>query len=120
MRIDPINSGSESRSLDFKRTFDSASTRDWCELIKDIVAMANSGGGVILVGVDDDGQSTGDSDALKIADVDPAVFTDKLAKYTGVQFDRFKIDVVTRRGEQVAMIEVGFADAPMIFEKPGK
>ena len=45
----------ESASLDFKSSFDPESKQDWCELIKDIVAMSNSGGGSIVVGVDDDG-----------------------------------------------------------------
>jgi hypothetical protein len=35
----------ESAELDFRATFDRASTGDWCELVKNIVAFANSGGG---------------------------------------------------------------------------
>ncbi len=38
----------ESQRLDFKRQVDPASPADWCELIKDIVAIANSGGGTIV------------------------------------------------------------------------
>jgi predicted HTH transcriptional regulator len=53
---DPTKSKSESRSIDFKSTFNPDSAADWCELIKDIVAIANSGGGSILVGVDDEGK----------------------------------------------------------------
>ena len=45
----------ETADLDFKSAFDPASTRDWCELVKDIVAFANSGGGCIVFGVNDDG-----------------------------------------------------------------
>ena len=57
--------------------------------------------------------------ALKILQTDPAKVTDKIAKYTGVQFDSFTIDAVKRRGRKVAMITIGWADPPMIFEKPG-
>jgi hypothetical protein len=39
----------ETQSVDFKRQFDPSSSAEWCELTKDLVAMANSGGGVILV-----------------------------------------------------------------------
>ena len=39
---------SETADLDFKSTFDPQSTRDWCELVKDIVVFANSGGGCIV------------------------------------------------------------------------
>ncbi len=45
----------ESKYVEFKRSFDPASTGAWCELIKDIVAMANTGGGVILIGLDNGG-----------------------------------------------------------------
>jgi len=45
----------ESKHLDFKRSFDSDSAADWCEVLKDIAAFANSGGGNILVGVNNDG-----------------------------------------------------------------
>jgi len=45
----------EGPSLDFKAYFDPQSKGDWCELIKDILAMTNSGGGLIIVGVNDDG-----------------------------------------------------------------
>jgi len=34
----------ESKYVDFKRKFDPANPGEWCELIKDMVAMANSGG----------------------------------------------------------------------------
>lgn len=33
----------ESAQLDFKGQFDPTATSSWCELIKDIVAIANSG-----------------------------------------------------------------------------
>ena len=48
----------ESASLDFKSCFDPESKQDWCELIKDMVAMSNSGGGTIIVGVDALGTGT--------------------------------------------------------------
>lgn len=46
----------ESRSLDFKSAFDPASQADWCEIIKDIVAFANTGGGAIVIGLEDDAE----------------------------------------------------------------
>jgi hypothetical protein len=45
----------ECASLDFRASVDPIAPRDWCESIKDIVAMSNSGGGLILIGVNDDG-----------------------------------------------------------------
>lgn len=46
-----LTATSENESIDFKRSFNPASTEEWLEIIKDIVAMANSGGGIILIGV---------------------------------------------------------------------
>jgi hypothetical protein len=46
----------ESRGLDFKEQFNPDVPGEWCRLIKDnIVAIANSGGGWIVVGVKDNG-----------------------------------------------------------------
>jgi hypothetical protein len=52
--VDPITQAlaatRETRSIEFKSSFDPDSTGDWCELLKDVMAFANSGGGLILVG----------------------------------------------------------------------
>jgi predicted HTH transcriptional regulator len=45
----------ESATVDFKAAFDPKSKQDWCELIKDTMAMTNSGGGMLIVGIADDG-----------------------------------------------------------------
>src|SRR5438034_11755095 len=119
MRDDPVRAKRESKTVDFKAAFDPDRVSDWCELIKDVVAMANSGGGTILLGVNNDGTCTADANALKILQTDPAVITDKIAKYTSVQFDAFTIAGGRRGGRQIAVFRVGHADLPMIFEKPG-
>lgn len=60
----------ESKYLDFKSEFDPNSAAAWCELVKDIVACANSGGGVLVFGVNNDGSvSGGDLSAVKEMDV---------------------------------------------------
>jgi hypothetical protein len=115
----PASSKSESKFVDFKSAFDPDRPAEWCELLKDIVAMANSGGGIILIGVADDGRCSGSPDALKVLQTDPATVTDKIAKYTGVQFDSFTITAVKRDAKKIAMITIGLANPPMIFEKPG-
>jgi predicted HTH transcriptional regulator len=50
-----LSSTSESRAVEFKAGLDPTSPGEWCELIKDLVAMANTGGGLVLIGVSDDG-----------------------------------------------------------------
>ena len=51
IRAVPSRSTVECVHFELKREF-SPNPRAWAELSKDIVAMANSGGGVILFGVD--------------------------------------------------------------------
>jgi hypothetical protein len=109
----------ESKSVDFKRSFDPDIAADWCELVKDLASMANSGGGTILVGVDNDGSCPGDPTVARTLALDPAVLTDKVAKYTGVQFDGFEIDQGVRNSQSVAVISVEAVPMPLIFEKPG-
>jgi len=54
-RSDNTRLSKESKHTDFKGRFDTSKAEDWCEIVKDIVAMANSGGGSIVAGIDDDG-----------------------------------------------------------------
>jgi hypothetical protein len=109
----------ESKSVDFKRSFDPDGASDWCELLKDLVAMANSGGGVILIGVNNDGSWSTDSSASKVVALDPATITDKVASYTGVQFDDFTVSQGERNGKSIAVISIGPALKPLVFERPG-
>lgn len=44
-QVPPEAARSESRRVDFKESLDVASPGEWVELIKDVVTMANSGGG---------------------------------------------------------------------------
>src|SRR5450432_1251723 len=76
---------SESAEQDFKAEFNPEITGEWCELIKDIVAMANSGGGRILIGVNDDGTPS-HLDVAKVLALDLAPIVDRLYKYTDVHF----------------------------------
>jgi hypothetical protein len=109
----------ESRTVDFKRSFDPESPGDWCELIKDLVAMANSGGGHILIGVEDAGATGQPGAADKVLALDSAHVTDKVAKYTGVQVEDFSIADGYRDGRLIGIISVGSAARPLVFEKPG-
>ena len=70
----------ESKSIDFKRSFDPENTGEWCELVKDLVAMANSGGGWVVIGVEDGGTIGPPEAAGALLALDPARVTDKVAK----------------------------------------
>jgi len=84
-----------------------------------LVAVANSGGGIILVGVNDDGTCSNDTSVDKVLKLDTAVITDKVFKYTGIQFDEFAVAQADRDGQYIAVISVGMATKPLLFERPG-
>ncbi|MEM0128671.1 MAG: putative DNA binding domain-containing protein [Thermoplasmata archaeon] len=108
----------ESRRIDFKATFDPSRTSDWCEIVKDILAMANSGGGCLVFGVRDDGNPAEGSVEAVLA-LDPAQITEKVSKYTGVDFDGFEIHEGQRDGKKVAILRVAATYLPIPFARAG-
>jgi len=77
-----LTAARESKHIEFKEEFDPASPGEWCEVIKDIVAISNSGGGIIVFGLDDSGKSAKTSLA-GLAAIDPADISNRITKYTG-------------------------------------
>lgn len=112
------NAKKESKQLDFKEKLDVNQAGDWCEIIKDIVAMANSGGGCLLIGVKDDGTPSG-WDGNYLLEFDPAMITDKIAKYTGEQYDGFEIQEVEKNGYKLVAIMIDAVSIPLIFIQQG-
>jgi hypothetical protein len=108
----------ESKILDFKREFDISSGGAWCELIKDIVAFANSGGGVIVLGVEDDG-SDSKTNPTDLLTHDTADITNRISKYTNFQFSEFEIVEIERAGKKRVALVISPADVPIVFTKPG-
>ena len=68
-----LQTSSESPEVDFKERFDASNNKDWVEIIQDIMAMANSAGGVIVFGLNNQGRpvATGTT-AEEIIQIDPA------------------------------------------------
>ncbi len=108
----------ESRYLDFKEAFDPSSSPEFIELLKDLVAMANSGGGVLVIGVRNNATLSG-VNLDPVLNLDPANIVDKVARYTSEQFAGFSIHEVERDSERVAAIVVDGAHTPLVFGKPG-
>jgi hypothetical protein len=50
---------------------------------------------------------------------DPAKIVDKIASYTGRQFDQFDLTEVFKAGQTIAAVTVGAVDMPMVFQNPG-
>jgi len=122
-RMEVLEATREDSITEFKEKFHcSPLSRDasgaWCELIKDMVAMANSDGGFILLGVRNDGSASG-ADITACASVDPAIITDKIFSYTGVHFDGFRLSTAYKDGKLIAILEIRKAETPIMFIDPG-
>src|SRR6266581_3080482 len=112
------SSQGESAELDFKAAFDPTAASSWCELVKDIVAIANSGGGVIVFGVNDDGTPSS-ADLALLRGVDPATIVDKVKKYTGQHYAGCSLTDSTRHDHPVVVLSVASVSIPMVFTAPG-
>jgi len=108
----------ESKYIEFKHGFDIDSPREWCEVIKDVVAMANSGGGIIVFGLDNHGSPSGVS-VSTLVHLDPADIGNKIAKYTGPTDLEFEIRELTKKKQTLIGFLVHGSGIPVIFEKPG-
>jgi hypothetical protein len=109
---------SESAILDFKSGFDVDQAGDWLEIIKDIVAFANSGGGTILIGADDEGKPTG-GDVSGALSIDPADLTNRIHKYTSIHFHAFETLECRKQDREVCAIAVGATRIPVVFTRVG-
>ncbi len=108
----------ESKSVDFKSSFDPASNGEWCELIKDIIAMANSGGGVILIGLDNGGAAS-KADVKPLLALDHAKILDKIRKYTGTELAEIEVHEAQKDGETIAALEIAAVKVPIVFQEVG-
>lgn len=108
----------ESKYIEFKQDFDTDSAGEWCEVIKDIVAIANSGGGVIVFGLDNCGTPTRAS-LHKLSQVDPADITNKISKYTGSVPLEFEIRELVKDGNVLQCFIIQAVSIPIVFQKPG-
>ena len=87
-----------SKYVDFKSSLDFAEPHTWCEIVKDMIAMANSGGGILVIGLDNKGSPTR-FDPTPVLELDGAAVIDQIEKYTGVALRRFQ-DFGRREGRQ--------------------
>lgn len=108
----------ESKQVEFKCSFDPASSGEWCEVIKDIVAIANSGGGIIIFGVNDDGTLSG-LPVEAIGRIDHADLTSKISKYTGSTDSQIEIQDVEKQGSLLPAFVIHPTATPLVFGNPG-
>lgn len=117
--IEALERQSETNNVDFKSLFDVSALRDWLELIKDIVAFANSGGGFILVGLENDGAPSG-ADVSSLLAVDPADIANRIYKYIGQHFSGFELIKCEKEGHDICAIKVSAVHVPIVFTRVGE
>jgi hypothetical protein len=108
----------ESKYVDFKESFDPTSPGDWCEVIKDIVAIGNSGGGVIVFGLLSNGAPSGKT-VRAVAALDPAIIGDKVYSYTHQHLPDFQIVDGQKNGHAVVGLLIPANPIPVVFEQVG-
>lgn len=116
--------GRESAKLDFKRGYDPSSTAEKVEIVKDLVAMANTAGGYIVVGVADDGTLIGLSHADSQV-IDEATVRAQVAGYTAASIPLFVDNKVEDDGKRYVVITVlpvagTIAVMETVGNRPGK
>ena len=80
---------------------------DYVELVRDVAAMANSGGGVIVL----DG----------IAGVDEELLHEQLGRYAEPEFEGLEVEPMKRNGRpSTAVVVEGVRNAPLVFTQTGR
>lgn len=108
----------ESKAVEFKELFVPTDPRQSLEVLKDIVAISNSGGGALAVGINNAGEATG-VDVKAALDYDHAKYCDIIRKYTNQNFSDFEVLEAEKDGQKVAIFLIDPPDYPLVFEKPG-
>ncbi len=109
----------ETSFVEFKEKLDVGNKGDWVEVIKDLVAMANSGGGFILFGVDDNAKPTGES-VEAIISYDASRIGDKICKFTDTPFGDFTLQPALKAGVPIAVIQISASRIPLVFTTDGQ
>ena len=108
----------ESSHIEFKQTIDVSSKQDWCEIIKDVIALANSGGGVLLFGADNKGQPI-NGDLSNIPAIDPATIMDRTRQYRDADLQDLEIREVQKAGRNLVLWVIPPSATPFVFSQPG-
>lgn len=110
----------ESAKLDYKVGYDPSARIDRIEVAKDLVAMANTAGGYIVVGVADDGTIVG-GDPVALTAIDEAVVRAQVQGYIGTSIELFVNSPVLLDGKHFGVLTVLKSNrSPIVFQKDGQ
>jgi EC042_2821-lke REase len=96
-----------SKRVQLKEGFERRAVGGWVELVRDVAAMANSGGGILVFDASDE--------------VEEELLHENLAHYAEPEFDAFELHDITRAGNTVTTVVVEAPqNAPLVFSRPGR
>src|SRR5205085_12520246 len=96
-----------SKRVALKEDFDSGAPGDWLELVRDVAALANSGGGVVVV--------------RSAIPLEEELLHEQLARYVEPDFEGFELYDVTRGGRgETAVVVDSVLGAPLVFSAQGR
>ncbi|HLB18625.1 MAG TPA: hypothetical protein VK613_05795 [Gaiellaceae bacterium] len=94
-----------SKRVELVERFDPQAPGVWLELVRDVAALANSGGGVVVLPGD------GEEEQLH----------EELARHAEPEFEAFELHDITRRGRPATAVVVeGVANTPLVFTRTGR
>lgn len=109
----------ETENVERKRTIDLDERGDRLALVREIVAMANTSGGQVILGVDDDGTVVG-LDESRASKFDPARLSDLLDPFTSP--DHIELTVSTDRTDHGVIVRVvvpEHSEPPLVLARNG-
>ena len=96
-----------SKRVELNEGFDAGAPGDWLELVTEVAAMANSGGGVVVV--------------RSGIPLEEELLHEQLARYAEPDFEAFELYDMVHRGQPVTAIVVeGAAGTPLMFTRAGR
>jgi hypothetical protein len=94
-----------SKRVELVERFDPQAPGVWVELVRDVAALANSGGGVVVLS----------------GDVEEERLHEELARYAEPEFEAFELHDITRaRRQATAVVVEGVANTPLVFTRTGR
>ncbi len=95
-----------SKRVELRDGFDAQANGDLVELVRDVAALANSGGGVVVL--------------AGAREVDEELIHEQLASYAEPEFEAFTIEHITRTTRPAIAIVVEGAANPLVFTRQGR
>ncbi len=117
-----IRNSSETRNIDFKRAMHWTESTKCArfEILRDVAALANAGGGFIVFGRNEPNFTTGTMSDAQVASFDPTKINNLVHQYLGPRIE-CQVETEIIEGDQIVVLRVPeFETSPLIFTSEGR